>query len=253
MHLCWPLSASTRHVGVCPTGCTDSGRKNGVSALVCALRHVRVSPRGVGVWVWECGNLGGVCVCPRWPGHGAAGTAISPEAGAPQGGAPGRILVQQQHRMMSRSRSTISNGAARRGSFRGPKHDQEDEQRAQQEDWSKKKGPKGSSKKPKGKQDVWKDVPAHEQNVHKVGAVGQRLPEDSVPLPEWPERLATWPTKEQDDEATHFIDLVSVKDMEWAIQHSDSNGGFEQCAKGSSSIAEDMEEDNLGVGLCQCT
>ena len=70
-----------------------------------------------------------------------------------------------------------------------------------------------------------KDVPAHEHNVHKVGAVGHRLPEDSAPLPEWLARLATWPTKEQDDESTHFIDLVPVKDVEWAIQHSDSNGG----------------------------
>ena len=47
-----------------------------------------------------------------------------------------------------------------------------------------------------------------------MGAVGHRLLEDAVPLPEWPARPATWPTKEQDDESTHFIDLVPVKDAE---------------------------------------
>ena len=31
-----------------------------------------------------------------------------------------------------------------------------------------------------GKQDVWKDVPAREGNIHKVGTIGHRLPKDAV-------------------------------------------------------------------------
>ena len=128
-----------------------------------------------------------------------------------------------------------------------------------------KPGGSARSKKPKGKQDVWKDIPGHERNVHRVGAVGSRLPKGGVPLPEWPARPDNWPTKGQlDDEATFYIDRIPVKDMEWAIQQLESNGGFQcsdsgnlvkykvkQHAEVSPSIAENVEEDYFGVGAGQ--
>ena len=91
-----------------------------------------------------------------------------------------------------------------------------------------------------------------------------------MPLPEWPARPATWPTKEQDDEATHLtLASFPVKDVECAIQRSESNGGFqcfdsgnlvkykpvqglaEQCIKIPPSVAEDVDEDNLCIGQGQ--
>ena len=82
-----------------------------------------------------------------------------------------------------------------------------------------------------------------------MGAVGHRLPEDAVPLPEWPARPATWPTKSQlDDEATHYIDLVPVKDVEWAIQHSGSNGGF-QCFESENLVKYKVWPNNTQKSL----
>ena len=85
--------------------------------------------------------------------------------------------------------------------------------------------------------------------------MGHRLPGDALPLPDWPARPDSWPTKGQlEDEATYYVDLVPFKDVEWIIQNTDSNGGFkcshsaEQHVQVSPSIAEDMEEDDLCAG-----
>ena len=155
----------------------------------------------------------------------------------------------------------MSSSEQQRGRQRGPRGASRPPRRERQHDhqeaWGSHK--RSPSKKPKAKQNVWKDVPEHDRNVHKVGAVGHRLPEEALPLPVWPARPDSWPTKGRlDDEATHYLDLVPVKGVEWIVQNTD-NGGFkcshsdnglaEQYVQVSPSIAEDMEEDNLcGAG-----
>ena len=79
-----------------------------------------------------------------------------------------------------------------------------------------------------------------------------RLPEDAVPLPEWPARPDNWPTKGQlDDEATYlacYIDRIPVTDVEWKIQQSDSNGGF-QCSDSESHVKYKVWPNNAQKSL----
>ena len=175
-----------------------------------------------------------------------------------------KIAAQQLHRMMIRMRmrkgggrkssstgsrlvlphrkgsSNGSRGAGRGAQAAPPGH--QGASRSSRDDpqaaWGQRK--RSSSEKPKGKQDVWKDVPQHGRNVHKVGAVRcwkQVARGCSAIAREWPARPTTWSTKGQvDDEATFYIDRLPVKDLEWAIQQSDSNGGFGRTIRRSLSI-----------------
>ena len=150
------------------------------------------------------------------PGDGATGAATSPGAGEPQGGAPGKIPVQQQYRMVCRQRKEWSRRGVQGAPPRSPR--QQDEQHQEQhEEWGQKRGP-GAPPRGQRASRMSGRAPAREGNM--VGAIGH---EDAVPLPEWLARLAT----SEEDEATHHVDLVSVKHVEWAIQHTDSNGGFQ--------------------------
>ena len=70
------------------------------------------------------------------------------------------------------------------------------------------------------KQDVWKDVPEHKRT-----SKGQL-----------------------DDEATFYIDRIPVKNVEWAIQQSDSNGGF-QCSDSENLVKYKVWPNNTQKSL----
>ena len=79
--------------------------------------------------------------------------------------------------------------------------------------------------------------------------MGHRLPDDALPLPEWPARPDSWPTKGQlDDEATYCLDLVPVKDVEWIIQNTDSNGGF-KCSHSDNLVKYKVWPNNTYKSL----
>ena len=169
------------------------------------------------------------------------------EAGAPQRGAHGRIPAQLRREM--RMKKSGVRRSSNTGSSKGHP------------------GRKGSNEAGRGVQGTRttrrtaEGAVEEEQRqagclegcarayVHKVGAVGNRLPADSLPLPEWPARPDTWPTKGQlDDEATYYVDLVPVKDVEWIIQNTDSNGGF-KCSHSDNLVKYKIWPNNTHKSL----
>ena len=145
----------------------------------------------------------------------------------------GRLLISGVRKSSSiGSRKGHQQWEQQRGRPRGPRSSSRSPKRERQSDhqeaWGSRK--RSPSKKPKGKQNVWKDVPEHDRNVHKVGVVGHWLPDDALPLPDWLARADSWPTKAQlDDEASYYLDLVPVKDVEWIIPCSMASSTIRCC------------------------